>query len=81
VTLAAITPHEVVDLSTFDLVNRSDRIACIVRIIKLCRLLKPLQEVIGHRTDSEFVEIRRHFQFFCVQCTQLMRSVGKMAQL
>jgi hypothetical protein len=72
VTLAAITPHEVVDLAKFDLVYRPHRVACIVRIIKLCRLLKPLQEVIGYRTDSEFVEIKRHFKPFFAKWIQLM---------
>ena len=46
VTLAAITPNEVVDLAKFDLVYRPHRVACIVQIIKLCRLLKPLREVL-----------------------------------
>jgi hypothetical protein len=72
VTLAAITPREVVDLAQFNLEYRPDRVACVVRIIKLCRLLKPLQEVIGYRTDSEFVELKRHFQPFCTKWTHLM---------
>jgi len=71
-----------VDLVSFNLAQQPDRLTCLVRIIKLCRLLKPLQEVIGYRTDPEFVEITRHFQPFCVKWILLMLLfTGIMAQL
>jgi hypothetical protein len=72
VTLAAITRTEVVDLARFNLVYRPQRVDCIVKMMKLSRLLQPLQEVIGYWTESEFVEIERHVQPFCAQWTQLM---------
>jgi hypothetical protein len=65
VTLVAITPSQVVDLVSFDLAKQPNRIACLVRIIKLSRLLMPLQEVIGYRADPEFVEIHRYIQLLC----------------
>jgi hypothetical protein len=67
VTLAAIKPMEVVDLVEFNLAQTPDRIACLVRMIKLCRLLKPLQEVIGYRHDPECVELMRHIRPFCAK--------------
>jgi hypothetical protein len=72
VTLAALTPTEVVDLVAFNLARLQDRVACSVRIMKLCRLLKPLQEVIGYRNDPEFIGLTRHFESFCAKWTQLM---------
>ena len=83
VTLAAITPTEVVDLVSFNLAQQPDRLTCLVRIIKLCRLIKPLQEVIGYRTDPEFVEIMRHFQPFsnAKWILLILLFTGIMAQL
>jgi hypothetical protein len=59
VTLAAILPSRVVDLTSTNLSWRSQRIRSFVYIIKLCSVIVALRNVIGARHTSELVPLAR----------------------
>jgi len=66
VTLAAICrpsrgsrQPQIVDILKVDLQLKANRIKNVIRLVNLCSLIVPITSVIGSRTTSEFLPIRR----------------------